>query len=532
MHDQTKSYEELLKENAELKDKLQKSIDSSNNVVSLLDRQYRQLVDSANEAIVVIQDGFLCLTNPITSTITGYSEKEIGTIPFQLFIHPEDRDRVVENHSKRLKGENIPSYYVFRLLNKNGSIRWVYMNAVLIDWDGSPATLNFLSDITNLKLAEEALEQSSKKWDAVISASPDGIGMISLDGKIQLISDKLINMHGYAGDQKSEIIGRSIFDFIDPSDHKLLLENTQKLMAGEKNTELTEYKAIKKDNSRFYIDVNASILHDSNGKLSSILYVERDITERKMAEAVIKKSNQELEKLNSEKNKLSSIIAHDLRSSFNNLIGFTEALATDSHNMTSAVITKYSSSLHRSVLALYTLLENLLEWALLQRGSILFVPKYLLLSDIFSQSKGSIEEKALLKEITILNEISVDQEIYGDEKMITSVLRNLLSNAVKFTKRGGEVVAKAKKIEGGFVEISLTDNGVGIPGSIIDKLFKLNESVGSKGTDNEPSTGLGLVLCREFVEKNGGKIWVESQKNMGSTFYFTIPSIDKISKVA
>ncbi|MDR3668117.1 MAG: PAS domain S-box protein, partial [Ignavibacteriaceae bacterium] len=418
MDDRSKTYEELLIENGELKRdndslkikyhdavtnfervkneidsleiRLQTSIDSTNDVVTLLDRKYRQLVDCSNEAIVVVKGGFLCLTNPITRTITGYSEEEIGTIPFQLFIHPEDRARVVENHLKRLKGENIPSYYVFRLLNKNGSIRWVYMNAVLIDWDGSPATLNFLTDITNLKLAEEALEQSSQKWEAVIAASPDGIGMISLDGKIQLISDKLIRMHGYESNKMIDILGRSIFDFIDPSDHKLLLENTRKLISGEKSKQITEYKAVKKDNSRFYIDVNASVLHDSNGKPTSILYVERDITERKLAEAEIKKSNQELAKLNSEKDKLFSIIAHDLKSSFNNLIGFTEALATDSHNMSPAVITKYSSSLYRSVLALYTLLENLLEWALLQKGSILFTPKYLKFTDIFSLSKGSI----------------------------------------------------------------------------------------------------------------------------------------------
>jgi signal transduction histidine kinase len=200
--------------------------------------------------------------------------------------------------------------------------------------------------------------------------------------------------------------------------------------------------------------------------------------------------------------------------------------------MSSAEITKYSSSLHRSVLALYTLLENLLEWALLQKGSIMFAPKYLRLSDIFSNSHGTIAERALQKEIAILNEIPGDQEIYADEKMITSVLRNILSNAVKFTRRGGEVVVKAKEIEGEYVEISITDTGIGIPDNNIGKLFRLDVKIGSNGTDNEPSTGLGLVLCREFVEKHGGKIWVESRENKGSTFYITLPTKNKISNVA
>ncbi|MDR3665364.1 MAG: HAMP domain-containing sensor histidine kinase, partial [Ignavibacteriaceae bacterium] len=146
--------------------------------------------------------------------------------------------------------------------------------------------------------------------------------------------------------------------------------------------------------------------------------------------------------------------------------------------------------------------------------------------------KGSIEERALQKEITIINENSVVREIYADEKMITSVLRNLLSNAVKFTNKGGKIIVKAKEIEEGLVEISITDTGVGIPADNIGKLFCLSEKLGNIGTDNEPSAGLGLVLCKDFVEKHGGKIWVESRENIGSTFYFTIPSIDKISKVA
>ena len=558
MHNHPKTFDELLKEQEELKrdyeslktkynqvvtqynqaesdlvsleKKFQSSFDSTNNAVALLNKQYRLLVDSANEAIVVVQGGMVRLTNPMTRTMTGYSEEEIKAIPFELFIHPEDRAKVVDNHQRRLQGEDVPSYYIFRLLNKDGSTRWVYMNAVLIDWEGCPATLNFLTDITELKLTEEALQQSSQKWEAVISASPDGIGMISLDGKIQLISEKLVAMHGFNVNQVDEYLGKSIFEFIDPADHKLLIENTRKLLAGENGNRLTEYRAIKKDHTGFDIDVNASILLDSNGKPTSILYVERDITERKLAETVIQKSNQEFEKLNSEKDKLFSIIAHDLRSPFNNLLGLTEILETDGHKMSSAEITRHSNSLHRSAVTLYTLLENLLEWALFQKDSIGFAPEYHCLAALFSQSKDPFEQKALQKGITILNEIPDNLEIYADEKMIKSVLRNLMSNALKFTKKGGKIVGKARKIGGEFVEISVTDNGVGIPGNIIAKLFNLGEKVGSRGTDNEPSTGLGLVLCKEFIEKNGGQIWVESREYIGSTFYFTLPLIAPISQ--
>jgi PAS domain S-box-containing protein len=539
MDDKFKKYEALQKEMEDLKrendilrqenGKMSSMIDEHSQTADKLresEQKYRLLVDSSNEAIVVIKDGILRLANPSTRILTGYSEEELEVTPFQLFIHPDDRAKVANNHLRRLRGENVPSYYVFRLITKDGSTRWVYMNAVLIDWEGNPATLNFLTDITGLKIAEEALQQSSQKWEAVISASPDGIGMITIDGKIQLISDKLVKMHGYEDDQMDDILGRSIFDFIDKEDHKLLIENTHKLLAGEKGDRLTEYRAIKKDKSKFYIDVNASILHDPNGNPTSILYVERDITERILAEAKIKNTNQELEKLNSEKDKLFSIIAHDLRSPFHGLLGLTEVLAEESHKMSSGKITEYSKLLHGLVVNLYSLLENLLEWGQLQKDSIGFAPKNICLSAVFSQSSNTIKQRALLKGIYILNEIPENLEIYADDKMINSVFRNLLSNAVKYTNKGGKVVAKTREIEDGAIEISVSDTGVGIPGNIIEKLFMLGEKVSTTGTENEPSTGLGLILCKEFVEKHGGKIWVESKENIGSTFYFTIPGKD------
>jgi len=152
---------------------------------------------------------------------------------------------------------------------------------------------------TNEELAREiaehkqdgvALQQSNQKIEAITSVLPDGIGILSLEGKIQFISDKLVEMHGYSTEQTDENLGRSVLDFIDPSNHKLLIDNIRKALAGESDDKLTEYLAVKKDNSRFDIDVNSTVLRDSNGNPTSILYVERDITERKRAEEALRKS--------------------------------------------------------------------------------------------------------------------------------------------------------------------------------------------------------------------------------------------------
>ncbi|MCX6305727.1 MAG: PAS domain S-box protein [Bacteroidetes bacterium] len=157
--------------------------------------------------------------------------------------------------------------------------------------------LGISRDITKRKEAEEALQQSSKKWEAIVSASPDGIGMVSVDGKLQLMSDKLVAMYGYSIDQKEEYVGKPFWDFIDPSDHENLNDNMRKLLAGESEQKITEYLAIKKDNTRFFVDVNSTVLRDAKGNPESVLFIERDITERKQAEEILKKSREDFKEL-------------------------------------------------------------------------------------------------------------------------------------------------------------------------------------------------------------------------------------------
>ncbi|MCX6151901.1 MAG: PAS domain S-box protein [Ignavibacteriales bacterium] len=747
------------------------------------EQKYHQVVDRANEAIVVVQGGMVRLTNPMTRTMTGYSETEIETTPFQLFIHPDDRTLVVENHLKRLRGEYVPSYYIFRLLNKEGNTRWVYMNAVLIDWEGSPATLNFLTDITERKLAEEALQQSNQKleaiisaspdgigmisidgkmqffsdklfkmhgysiedkneligksaldfidpsnhkmlqdnisklltgesdykikeylavkkdntrfyieinytvlndsegnplsilfverdsterklteealqqsnqkWEAIISVSPDGIGMASLDGKIQLISEKLVKMHGYSFEQKDqfidkpifdfidpadhnllkdnirkllsgtndkklteylaikndnsrfnidvnarilfdsagnpksilyverditerkiaeealqksnqkleaiisaspdgigmisldgkmqlmsdklaemygysielkeEFIGKSVLDFIDPSNHKILLDNIHKLIAGENDNKLKEYLAIKKDNSRFYIDVNSTVLLDSNGNPENILFIERDITERKQNELIIQQQNNQLQELNATKDKFFSIIAHDLRSPFQGFIGITQLMADDITRFSLTELSNLTKGMNNSANNLYKLLLNLLEWARMQQDAVSFNPVEIVLSEIVTQNIDLIIKRGEQKGIDIISEIPLNQKVYADEAMLNTILRNLLSNAVKFTKQGGKIVVRSNQTENNTVEISVTDSGIGMSLDLCNKLFKMEEKVGRIGTEGEESTGLGLLLCKEFVEKHNGSIHVESKENEGSKFTFSLP---------
>jgi len=249
-----------------------------------------------------------------------------------------------------------------------------------------------------------------------------------------------------------------------------------------------------------------------------------DITERKRAEAIIEQTNNELTKLNSEKDKFFSIIAHDLRSPFLGFLKLTEIMATESQNFTIAKFAEYSRALNESAVNLYELLGNLLDWSIMQRGKMEFNLQKQNLFSIVTKNIFTNMEHAKQKGISIFNHVNDSLNVTADEKMINTVLRNLISNAVKFTRKDGKIIVNAKSIENGMIELSVSDNGVGILEKNLNRLFKVGEKVGSKGTDNEPSTGLGLLLCKEFVEKHGGIIWVESKENVGSTFYFTLPN--------
>ncbi len=382
--------------------------------------------------------------------------------------------------------------------------------------------VGIIEDITERKQAEIVLQQSNQKLEAIISASPDGIGMLSLDGRMQFMSDKLIKMYGYTIEEKDELVGRPATDFIDPSNHEILINNMRKLLSGESDHKIREYLAIKKDNSRFYIDLNYTVLIDPSGKPESILFVERDSTERKNSELIIQEHNKQLQELNSAKDKFLSIIAHDIKNPFHGFLFQTELMADSSIELSTAQLVEYSKSLNRTAQNLYKLLENLLEWAQVKKGSISFTPMDIDLSKLVLECIDTINQRAAQKGITIINDVVNAQKVYADEKMIGTVLRNLLSNAVKFTRTSGNVIIKSQWIDKDIIEVSVADNGVGILEKNISRLFKIEEKVGLRGTEGETSTGLGLLLCKEFIDLHDGKIWAESELGKGSKFMFTL----------
>jgi signal transduction histidine kinase len=244
--------------------------------------------------------------------------------------------------------------------------------------------------------------------------------------------------------------------------------------------------------------------------------LQQEIARRKQVE-------EELQEANASKDKFFSIIAHDLRSPFTSLIGLTETLVEDFDLYGKDKIKAMISLLHKSSKTVYTLLTNLLEWSRLERDLIECVPEDISIAGIADQNIRLLKTGAEHKQITLRNLIPEETRAYADENMVNTIMRNLLSNALKFTESGGTVDMSLQHRNKDVVEIAVSDTGVGMSQENMEKLFRIDVKFTKTGTAGEEGTGLGLILCKELIEKNGGKIKVESEEGKGTTFRFTLP---------
>ncbi len=222
------------------------------------------------------------------------------------------------------------------------------------------------------------------------------------------------------------------------------------------------------------------------------------------------------------KNKFFSIISHDLRGSFGIILSFVQLIQENKEFLSADELNELLDDIGKTSKNTLNLLENLLEWARAQTGRLKYNPENLHVNDLSSDTIQEKQEIATNKDIKLLSEVNMEHKVFADKNMVMLVLRNLVSNAIKFTPKGGKIIISSKE-EDEFVKLAVTDTGVGIDEDKIDTLFKIDLKVSTLGTDNEQGNGLGLVLCKEFVEHNGGVIGIDSEKDKGTSVWFTLP---------
>ncbi len=474
------------------------------------------------------------LSNPKALELLGLTEDQLlGKTSFDPdwnVIHEDGSDFPGNTHpvptAIALKKE--VKSIIMGVYRPSGDRVWLLVDAIpQLNRDGDiwQVICTFI-DISKRVKAEQALRTTERFVSGVLDTISAHVAVLDESGKIIAVNQawrRFAEMNATNLSNVSE--GANYLAVCDKAtasgseEGALFAVGIRKVLTGEQKEFILEYSCHAPHEKRWFL---CRITSFQSEGAKFIVVAHENITAPKLAEEETKVINKELAKLNSEKDKLFSIIAHDLRSPFHGLLGLTAVMAKNGHGLTVDQMTNFSGLLNDSATNLYKLIENLLEWAQMQRNAISFSAEKIDLRDACTLCIDSILSRAMMKGISITNEIPEGIKIFTDEKMVNTVLRNLLSNAVKFSNRKGEVIARARHIEDGKIEVSISDIGIGIPANIIGKLFTAGEKVHQKGTEDEPSTGLGLILCKEFVEKLGGTIWVESKDGEGSTFYFTI----------
>jgi len=410
-------------------------------------------------------------------------------------------------------GESDYSTYELQIGNELKSFESRYVPC------GNKEVLSIVRDITERKKVEESLNVAIESYMDIFNSVSEAIYVLDEAGTFIDVNKGAEKMYLYT---KDELIGKTTQHLSAPEKNDIneiqsILKNVYKTGTAAS----FDFWAVRKNGEIFpkEVFVNKGKYFGKNVLIATA----RDITEKNLAEERIRTKNEELQKINAEKDKFFSIIAHDLRSPFAAFLGLTQLMVQDLPTLKLDNIQEIAIMMSESATNLHRLLENLLQWSRLQQGMVAFNPHHFLLIEKVNNSMHSVLEIAVNKGVEIVVNIPEGTIVYADENMLESTIRNLAINAVKYTAKGGKILITAKSEFNGDIKISIKDTGIGMKEQMIENLFRIDELNCRQGTNGEPSTGLGLILCKDFIDRHEGKIWAESTEHMGSTFHVVLP---------
>jgi len=490
---------------------------------------YRLLANTMEDVIWLmdIKENRFLYISPSVYHLLGFTPEEVLAAPVDQILTPASREAVAKwmsEDTKLTKDEIEREKYRPRILEqprKDGSTVWAeVVTNYIYDEHGIPVQIVGLSrDITERRKIEAELLAGEEKYHKLVEDINDGLYISNTNGELTFVNEALANILGY--EDPNEILGKSFIEFVPQSKINQLMEFYKTAMSTGKNHDLISTEIIKKDGTTAHIEIKPQVIVDK-GKIIGNQGMIRDVTERKRTEMLFQKYAQQLKTANEAKDKFFSIIAHDLRSPFHGFLGLSRILVDDIANLNKDEIKEYAVQLNGALNKQYELLSDLLNWSRLQRDSFQLTKEDVLFHDELEKVIDSLALTATQKGIELLNTVEDDLKVFCDIDMLKLVLRNLISNSIKFTNRDGRIVVSThKKLN--LIEVTVADNGVGISEGDISKLFQTDIRFTSKGTEEEKGTGLGLLLCKEIIEKHEGNIWVESEIGKGSKFTFSLP---------
>ncbi len=522
------------------------------------EENFKLLVNNANEAIYVIQNRKIVFANRMSEKISGYTQSQLIGTEITDIVNEFDVDNIYARHLKLLSGEIESDSYTISIITKDRVRRRLLVNAVRIEYNGIPATLSLAADITAREQMQELFQSRFKIIENSESIPVEELLQRTID-EAERITDSRIGFFHFVNEDDDTITSqqwstktKEFYCRTDSQEKHYPIEEAgiwadcarekkvkiynefgrQKDLKGLPEghlalTRMLTVPVIRGGKAVAILGVgNKEIRYDEYDvtAVSQLADLAWDLTEKKISQQELKTSENKLRKMNDEKDRFFSIIAHDLRSPFTAFLGITEIMAENINNMTLQEIRQYLLRINSEASNLFNLLNNLLEWSMSQRNLKTVRKETINLSGIVKNSIEVMKENSERKEIKIELSIPDDRTVYVDRSMFETVVRNLISNAIKFTKRGGSIRVFYSGSDNGYSEICVEDSGIGMDEETIQKVFNIAEKTKRKGTEGELSTGLGLPICKDLLEKNGGSISITSETDKGTKIFVTVPS--------
>ncbi|MEN6321351.1 MAG: PAS domain S-box protein [Syntrophaceae bacterium] len=494
------------------------------------EEKYRLLFESALEGIMIVQDEKMKFANPALVELLGYPSGILTTQPFTAFIHPEDRKMVLDRHMRRMNGESVETDYPFRIVTSDGTEKWLQIDSKVISWDGAPASLSFVIDITKRKQAEEALRKSEEKYRAIIENMEEGYVEVDLTGRLTFFNEAAQIFFGHSAE---ETMGMKYKQYADEENARKIFTAYNEVYRTGVPLRLFEWEVIRKDGARRTIEGSASLIRDIEGHPVGFRGIFRDITDRKHLQEEHERLQERLhrgEKMEA-LGTLAGGIAHDLNNVLGIVVGYSELLLSETDE-TSKKRSRVMNIMQGGQRAA-AIVQDMLTLA--RRG--VQTRKVININTTIDDYQKSPEfEKLLSFHPNVQIKTNLEAEllnIVGSPVHLSKALFNLVSNAVEAMLNGGVVAITTSNVyldrpirgyedvkEGDYVVLSVSDTGEGIPSADLKRIF---EPFYTKKVMGRSGTGLGLAVVWGTVKDHNGYITVESKEGKGTTFNLYFP---------
>ncbi len=488
---------------------------------------FKALFEAASDGIALEKDKKLILVNDEFAGIFGYAGGyDLHNKNLADLIIESDVAKVIDYFKLIENGMQAPPRIEFMGKKLDESSFYAELTAASFIFRKEPHVVLIARDITEKKRTQQAIKQSEEKYRNLTENIDDFLFTFERVGKGLRPVFYTSSVEKVTGYTQADLLGDSklFMKIIYPDDLNAVKDKIMNLMRSKiQLSSEFEFRLINRHGNIVWVRTKLNLVRDGEGIIQKLYGLVSDISLRKKAEDDLKKSTDNLIKLNETKDRFISIISHDLRTPFSSILGFTDLLLND-EGLTEEEKRQYVNFIRESSGSMLSLVNSLLDWTRLQTGRIKFEQERIEIHKIIEKSFNALKGAAFQKGLELNSNVSNDIFVFVDDDLILQVFNNLISNAIKFTNKGGNItisVSSSNTLR--FLEFSVKDDGTGIRKENLNKLFNVDTKFTSEGTAGEKGSGLGLSLVKEIIEKHGGTIRVESEYGHGSDFRFTLP---------